>query len=70
MFAVTDDEALGALTLLARTEGIICALESAHALAHLIKIANQLPKNSSVLVNLSGRGDKDLPQIMTNGMYK
>ena len=65
--AVTDDEALGALKLLARTEGIICALESAHALAYLIKIANQLPKKSSVLVNLSGRGDKDLPQIMAIG---
>lgn len=62
--AATDDEALAALKLLARTEGIICALESAHALAYLIKIADQLPKNSNVLVNLSGRGDKDLPQIM------
>jgi tryptophan synthase beta subunit len=65
--AVTDDEALEALKLLARTEGIICALESAHALAHVIKIANQLPKNINVLVNLSGRGDKDLPQIMARG---
>ncbi len=62
--AVADDEALAALQLLARTEGIICALESAHALAYLVKIANQLPKNFSVVVNLSGRGDKDLPQIM------
>ncbi len=66
--AVTDDEALNALKLLARTEGIIPALESSHALAYLIKIANQLPKNCRVLVNLSGRGDKDLPQIMARGM--
>jgi tryptophan synthase beta subunit len=68
--AVTDDEALVALQLLARTEGIICALESAHALAHLMKIAHRLPKNSNVLVNLSGRGDKDLPQIMEMGACK
>lgn len=62
--AASDEEALSALKLLAATEGIICALESAHALAHLIKIAAQLPKNARVVVNLSGRGDKDLPQIM------
>jgi tryptophan synthase beta subunit len=62
--AVSDSEALAALQLLARTEGIICALESAHALAYLIKIAPQLPNDSTVIVNLSGRGDKDLPQLM------
>ncbi len=66
--SATDDEALYALKLLARTEGIICALESAHALAHLIKIAPTLPKNYCVVVNLSGRGDKDLPQLMNRGM--
>lgn len=66
--AVTDNEALEALTLLARTEGIICALESAHALAYLIKIGHQLPKNHRVVLNLSGRGDKDLPQIMAMGV--
>jgi tryptophan synthase beta chain len=60
----TDDEALAALKLLASTEGIICALESAHALAHLIKIAPTLPKDHIVVVNLSGRGDKDLPQLI------
>ncbi|HEX2549465.1 MAG TPA: tryptophan synthase subunit beta [Gammaproteobacteria bacterium] len=65
--AVTDDEAIAALKLLARTEGIICALESAHALAHLIKIANQFTKDTRVLVNLSGRGDKDLPQLYEMG---
>lgn len=65
--AVSDDEALAALKLLARTEGIICALESAHAIAYLIKIANDLPKNFNVIVNLSGRGDKDLPQLIAKG---
>ncbi|HVE44080.1 MAG TPA: tryptophan synthase subunit beta [Gammaproteobacteria bacterium] len=63
-----DDEAVDALKMLAATEGIICALESAHALAHLIKIAPTLPKNNCVVVNLSGRGDKDLSQLMSRGM--
>lgn len=62
--SANDDQALNALHLLAKTEGIICALESAHALAHLIEIAPQLSKNQNVLVNLSGRGDKDLPQLV------
>lgn len=66
--SITDDEALAALKLLARTEGIICALESAHAVAHLIKIAPTLPKHYAVIVNLSGRGDKDLPQLMERGV--
>ena len=66
--AATDDEALYALKLLASTEGIICALESAHALAHLIKIAPTLTKDHCVVVNLSGRGDKDLPQLMDRGV--
>lgn len=61
--AVEDDQALQALRLLARTEGILCALESAHALAYLCEIAPTLPKNLKVVVNLSGRGDKDLGQI-------
>lgn len=65
--AVSDNEALHALKLLAQTEGIICALESAHALAYLIKIAPELSKESCVIVNLSGRGDKDLPQLMERG---
>ncbi|HEV2614635.1 MAG TPA: tryptophan synthase subunit beta [Gammaproteobacteria bacterium] len=60
---VKDDQALHALKLLAQTEGIICALESAHALAYLIEIASTLPKHYKVVINLSGRGDKDLPQI-------
>ena len=59
----TDAEALEAFYLLTRMEGIIPALESSHALAYLIKIAPQLSKDHVVIVNLSGRGDKDIGQI-------
>ena len=62
--SVTDEQALEALHLLAKTEGIICALESAHALAYLCEIAPTLPSDKRVVVNLSGRGDKDLPQLI------
>ena len=55
-----DDEALAAVQLFARSEGIIFALESAHAGAAAIKIARSLQRDSSVVVNVSGRGDKDL----------
>ncbi len=55
-----DTEVLEAFTMLAKTEGIIAALESAHALAHAVKLAPKLAKNISVVVNLSGRGDKDI----------
>ena len=61
--SVNDKQAMNALKLLARTEGIICALESAHALAYLIQIAPSLPKDNKIIINLSGRGDKDLNQI-------
>lgn len=64
---VTDTEALNAFHLLARSEGIIPALESSHALAYLIKRAPSLDKNSIVIVNLSGRGDKDLAQVLAHG---
>ena len=60
----TDDEALAAFQLLARTEGILPALESAHAIAEAVKLAPTLRPNQIVLVNLSGRGDKDLDTIM------
>jgi len=60
----TDDEALAALQTLAQYEGIIPALESAHAVAEAIKRAPTMPKDSIILVNLSGRGDKDLGTIM------
>ncbi len=60
----TDDEALDAFRTLARFEGIIPALESAHAVAHAIKLAPTLPRDHIILVNLSGRGDKDLETVM------
>jgi tryptophan synthase beta chain len=58
--AITDEEALDAFNILSQIEGIIPALESSHALAHAIKIAPDMPRESIILVNLSGRGDKDL----------
>lgn len=57
-----DDEALAAFKLLSRTEGIIPALESAHAVAHAIKVVPKMAKEGIVVVNLSGRGDKDVRQ--------
>ena len=60
---VTDEEAVEAFEYLARTEGIICAIESAHALAHAMKIAPNMGKDQSILVCLSGRGDKDVAAI-------
>jgi tryptophan synthase beta chain len=60
----TDDEALAAFQLLARTEGILPALESAHAIAEAVKLASTLRPDQIVLVNLSGRGDKDLDTVM------
>jgi len=56
----SDSEALEATTLLARTEGIIPALESAHAVAEVMKRAPKMKKSDVVLVNISGRGDKDI----------
>ncbi|CDN43903.1 Tryptophan synthase beta chain [Paenibacillus sp. P22] len=63
-FPVTDAEALEALQLLSRTEGIIPALESAHAIAHVMKLAPSLPAGQTIVVSLSGRGDKDVETIM------
>jgi len=60
---VTDDEALEAFHLLARTEGILAALESSHAVAQAMKLARELPQDGIVLCNLSGRGDKDVHTI-------
>lgn len=57
--AITDDECLDAFMTLSRTEGIIPALESAHAVAYAMKLAKTLPADQNILVNLSGRGDKD-----------
>jgi tryptophan synthase beta chain len=59
----TDEEALDAFVYLSRSEGIIPALESAHAIAHVRKLAPTLSKESVVIVNLSGRGDKDVSEV-------
>ena len=60
---VTDDEAVEAFEYLAKTEGIICAIESAHAVAYAMKIAPQMGKDESMIICLSGRGDKDVAAI-------
>jgi len=60
---VTDEEALEAFHLLARTEGILAALESSHAVAQAMKLAREYPRDALVLCNLSGRGDKDVHTI-------
>jgi tryptophan synthase beta subunit len=57
---VTDEEALEAFQLLSRTDGIIPALESAHALAGVCKHVSEFNKKAIIIINLSGRGDKDL----------
>jgi len=62
-FGISDDEAMQALKALSQTEGIIPAIETAHALAGLIKHGSELAKGSSVLLNLSGRGDKDMETV-------
>ncbi|MBQ9421221.1 MAG: tryptophan synthase subunit beta [Lachnospiraceae bacterium] len=60
---VTDAEAVDAFEYLARTEGIIPAIESAHAVAHAMKIAPEMPKDSIIVITISGRGDKDCAAI-------
>ena len=60
---VTDDEAVNAFEYIARTEGIICAIESAHAVAHLMKIAPAMSRDDIIICCLSGRGDKDVAAI-------
>ncbi|MEL6711259.1 MAG: tryptophan synthase subunit beta, partial [Pseudomonadota bacterium] len=62
--AVTDDEALDAFYRLTRTEGIVPALESSHGIAYALHLAAQLTPAQSILVNLSGRGDKDMATVM------
>ncbi len=68
--AVTDEEALNAFHELCRCEGIIPALESAHAVAYAMKLAPTLPKSASLLVNLSGRGDKDMHTVAARSGIK
>jgi tryptophan synthase beta chain len=65
-FGVSDDDAMSAMRLLSETEGIIPAIETAHALAGLQQLKGRLPADSAILVNLSGRGDKDME---TAGRY-
>ncbi len=60
---VTDEEAVSAFEYLARTEGIICAIESAHAVAHVREIAGNMKKDEVIIICLSGRGDKDVAAI-------
>jgi len=62
-FGITDDQAMQALKALSQTEGIIPAIETAHALAGVIEHGHKLPAGSSVLINLSGRGDKDMETV-------
>jgi len=61
--AVTDAEALAGFQLLCRTEGIIPALEPAHAVAYVAKVAPEMPRDAIVLLGLSGRGDKDMGTV-------
>ena len=61
--SITDDEALGGFSTLTREEGIIPALESSHAIAHVIKLAPTLSKDTTIVVCLSGRGDKDMHTV-------
>ena len=60
---ITDDEAVEGFKLLSREEGLIPALESAHAIAHVAKIAPKMNSNQIIVVCISGRGDKDVQQV-------
>ena len=60
---ITDDEAVNAFMYLSKTEGIIPAIESAHAVAYAIKVAKTMPKDKIIVINISGRGDKDVAQV-------
>ena len=61
--SANDTEALAAFKTLSETEGIIPALESSHAIAHAMKIAPEMSRDSVMIVNLSGRGDKDINTV-------
>jgi len=62
-YPITDEEAVCAFEYIARTEGIICAIESAHAVAYAMKLAPTMDKDKIIIVTLSGRGDKDVAAI-------
>ena len=64
--SVSDDEALSAFQMLSKLEGIIPALESAHAVAHALKVAQEMKSDQIMIVNLSGRGDKDVDTVREN----
>jgi len=64
--SVTDEEALASFQLCTRIEGIVPALESSHAIAHAVRIAEKLPSDHLMVINLSGRGDKDLDSVQSN----
>ena len=63
---VTDDEAVNAFEFLSKTEGIIPAIESAHAVAHAMKIAPEMDKDKIIVITISGRGDKDVQTYLNN----
>ena len=67
--SVTDEDALEGFRMLSRAEGIMPALESAHAVFHAARLAATLPKDKVILVNLSGRGDKDLDIVAQAKAY-
>ena len=69
-FSVTDQEALDAFMLLSKLEGIIPALESAHAIAHVAQVRAQMRKDQSIAVCLSGRGDKDVFSVAARAWRK
>ena len=60
---VTDDESVAAFEYLSRTEGIIPAIESAHSVAHAVKLAKEMTSDQIIVINISGRGDKDVAAI-------
>jgi tryptophan synthase beta chain len=61
--AITDEEAVQAFEYLSKTEGIIPAIESSHAVAYAMKLAPKMSKDKIIVINLSGRGDKDVAAI-------
>src|SRR5208282_1553378 len=68
--SVSDDEAVDAFHLISEKEGIIPALESAHAVAYAVKLAKEMKKTQSIVVTLSGRGDKDVNTIAKRSGYE
>jgi tryptophan synthase beta chain len=67
---VTDKEAVAAFSFLSRQEGIIPALESAHAIAYAMKMAPKMAKHKTIVICLSGRGDKDAQTIIEKGVIR